>query len=88
MAQYKVKTKEKTSTDNNTQARLVISTNILGIMKDDNSIERLLDGNDTNALIVIGPINDLYHLIDVCYKAREKGETVIIMLDGVTIAFN
>ena len=77
----------KESTDNDIIGRLVLSTDILGIMKDDNTVERLLDGKDNTGYVLEGPINDLYIVIDACYEARFNNKPIKFVLKLSTITF-
>lgn len=76
-----------------TNCSLLLSSNKLCILlsdvvssQEDYSI--LLDGDDNECLIIAGPIESLYTIIDRCYEARNSGTKCIMNIDNEKVVFN
>lgn len=68
--------------------KLVLSTDILGIYKPDNTIDFLIKGKDNNAYILECPVETAMKLIDYCYDTIHTNEYAKIVTScNTTIIF-
>ena len=74
--------------DTNHNVLIAISTDTLAFLKSKTEIEMLLlDGNDGDALIMEGRIDQIMKMVTACYDARENNKTVKFRIDGQDIIF-
>lgn len=90
--QTKLKVSSSKKPEDNNKLRLVISTDILIIPLADEitcleQLDVLLPGENKQCYIVEGESDDIFHVIDLCYKARESAIVVDLEFDVATIPF-
>ena len=67
---------------------LAISTDTLAFLKSRTELELLLlDGKDTDALIIEGRIDHIMKMVTQCYNARETKKSVKFVIEGTEIIF-
>lgn len=74
---------------NNNNAKLVISTDTLGIYKSPNNIDFLIKGQDNDAFLMEMEVELSLHLIQQCYNCLEDNSGVDIISQGkLIVTFN